>query len=345
MRHVRSPPRTSSYWMIRSCWPRRGRTHRVSAEAPASPGAARCARAPTRCRQLPDPRLRERADDLLDLESQVLHGAEGRRRRCRARGGSCRHCASRASCCHRNSWRSTARAWPGSAWQRAVRPRTCRFSPRRWGSRPWSPSGPRCSRWRMARQLVLDARARRARDRSRRRSALRARAPRSAALAARRARCAGGGAARVPHRRRHAHRGVRQYRLARGGAGRGEQRRRRLRAAAHRVPVPRPPDTAPTEDEQTAAYQSDRRCARRRGRSPSARSMWAATSRSPTCRCRPRRIRRSGCAACARASPGRSCCARNCARCSRVRRPAQCRLLLPMVTDVERDPRGARHAR
>jgi hypothetical protein len=70
------------------------------------------------------------------------------------------------------------------------------------------------------------------------------------------------------------------------------------------------------------------------GRSRSARSTRAATSRSPTCRCRARRIPRSGCAACARARGSRSS-ARPVRAILRVRRHGQCRVLLPMVTDVD----------
>ena len=113
---------------------------------------------------------------------------------------------------------------------------------------------------------------------------------------------------------------LRQHRLARRGAGRGAQRRGGLRAAAYRVPVSRSPARRPPRPSRAPNTSGSRR-SWGSGPSPSARSMPAATSRSLTCRCRQRTTRRSGCAGYAPASPTRSCCARSCARCSRFARP------------------------
>ncbi len=60
-----------------------------------------------------------------------------------------------------------------------------------------------------------------------------------------------------------------------------------------------------------ARVLAHRRRARQAAGERSAPWTWAATSRSPTCRCRARRIPRSACAACVRASGARSCCARS----------------------------------
>ena len=126
---------------------------------------------------------------------------------------------------------------------------------------------------------------------------------------------------------------------------RGAQWRRGLRAAAHRIPVPRPRRPPRTRRSRRAAYQADRRCARRSAPDhPHARRRRRQADRLPAAAAR-RRIRHSACAAYARAWPTRSCCATSCARCSRSRPRRRCRLLLPMVTDAADVAAGARGAR
>ena len=101
-------------------------------------------------RALGDPRMAERVDDLLDLESQVLLALAAKRpcvvrstagARDSDRRGS-QALAARLAGCAASSRASVSRP--------AGRRRTSRFWPRRWACRRWWRSAPRCSTSRMA---------------------------------------------------------------------------------------------------------------------------------------------------------------------------------------------------
>ena len=271
------------------------------------------------CESLPDARLRERADDLLDLESQVLVElggvTRGPRRRCRRR----RLC-SRASCCHRSSPALERRAARRHRHGRG-RGHLARGDPRRgaWAFPTLVALGPAVLSVAPGTAVVLDAVRGVLRDRS---------GCGASGRGARRGRCRGGtargaaGAGAAPVRTpptacasrcspTSARWPKRAPRCANGAEGCGLLRTEFLFLERQSAPTRGRADAPPMR-------RSPRRSAR--GRSPSAPSMPAVTSRSPTCRCRPRTTRRSACAACAPASRTRSCCARSCAPCSRCAR-------------------------
>ena len=233
-----SPRRIWSCSMTRSSSPRRAPASR-RAGAPALPGARRCAPARAALEALPDARLRERADDLLDLETQVLLALQGRAAgalpplppdailiarellpsqlaelaRCAPRRHL--HGRRRSDLARRDSGRGHGRS---RRWSRSVR--GCWRSPTapRWC---WMPIAAR-SRWPPQPARLEEVRA-----------ALSARAARRAALTA---------AAQQPGRTAD---GTRIEVFANvGSVAEAEaavaQRRRGLRPAAHRVPVPRP---------------------------------------------------------------------------------------------------------
>ena len=278
----------------------------------ASRGAGRCATAPTRCARSAIARMRERVDDLLDLESQVLLALDGKRRR-RARLPRARDPHRRRS--HALAARlARRRALAGiCTGARADRPRTSRSSRPRSASRRWWRAGRRVLDIAEGTWLVLDAEqgslARRA-GRSRARGAPSRRSPRASSasrpsarprmpIAARATACASRCSPTLGS--------LAEAQLAVGA------RRRRLRPAAHRVPVPRA---------RRAAGRG--RAARR---VPEHRATRSAAGRSIDPHARHRRRQadclsaaaaednpRSACAACARACGVRICCACNCAR-------------------------------
>ena len=188
--------------------------------------------------QLDDPRMRERADDLLDVEAHVLLALNGEARPmhqslpehavliaddllpseltsldpdrlaaiCLSRGGATSHVAILAAAMDVPMLIGLGGRVQSSRGRR-IRDRRCR-------SRPTA----KCAR------------------RRRNSKRLRSKSPATAAARGRTRRRA----CRVPHARRHAHRGVRESRQRRRRGRRRRERRRRMRPAAYRISVHRP---------------------------------------------------------------------------------------------------------
>ena len=249
-RRARSPRRTSSFSTIPSSSPRRqNRSHGQQRRFRVARSDLRASIAALRDWTMRA--LRERADDLLTSK-----------RRCwqRSRGGAAttdrvpeRRSCSPTTSCRRSSSRSTRARIAGLCTARGGAD-LARRDPggARWACRCSSDAAPRFS-------TIADGHMARARRRaaaacgSIRRATQVAAAEREPA-SAHASEAAERAAAQTPTaapRDGARIESLRQPRLARRGAERGRARRRRLRPAAHRVPVPRPPDRA-RSDEQAA---------------------------------------------------------------------------------------------
>ena len=314
--NVRSSKRTSRFSTTR---PDRCRGDGIAGGAQRRPWLAR-ARSdakPGVLRGSGDARFAERADDLQDLERQVLLALAGGEPEAPLALPAGHHPArGRAAALAADGARS--RAVVGICVERAARPRTSRSSPPSSACRCWSRSALRWPRSRRARRWCSTP---------------------AAACSTSRPDASAGDARQRPSTGRpprgRARRRARACRTADGTrievfANLGSRRRcgARRRATAPKAAGCCAPNSCsstatarPSEEEQRAAYQA---IADALGGPPADRphcSISAATSPRPICRSRPRRTRRWACAASASASRIRNCSTRRSARsCRRAAR-------------------------
>ena len=247
---------------------------------------------------LDDPILSARGADVIDVADRIarlLAGLPGGGV-APARGGDRR---GRRTSRRRSPRRSRASTCSGSC-SRPGRPRRMRrSSPARTGSRPSSGPGassPRSRRPAPDAELALDGETGEVADRPGRRDHRRARRRRRAARDGPGGRPRGGDAP-GGHRRRRRGDAARQHRHARGGGTGPRAGGARRRPVPDRVPVPRAGHARrPRTSRPRPTARRSRRSAATRSRS----GCWtsAATSRSRTCRCRPRTTRSSASGRC-----------------------------------------------
>ncbi len=238
-------------------------------------------------RALNDPRMAERADDLLDLETRVLSALSGTSRS-RPQFPARNHPHSQRAL-------TLATGRPGQHQTRRHMPRRRRCNLPRVNHRsrdghpndgcggPRSPSCPNRNHRGPGRRGRLAIHRSPADARGPRPQPTRREAP-----AARRRTTSR--STRMPYCRRHAHRSVRQRRLRSRGSCSSPQRRRRLRIVANGISIPRT-HRAPGRGRATPAIPADRNGAGRpsadhphaRHRGRQANSIPAATSRRKPC--------------------------------------------------------------